>query len=503
MIPSILLILLAFLALLLGYPVGLTLGGVAILFALIGTLFGFFDSSLFHAIPPRLFGIMTNPLLVCVPLFIFMGVLLQRSGLAHSLFESLSHLLRHRRGGLPIAVTLVGALLATMTGIVGASITTLGLMALPILLQRNLSPSQATGCIASSGTLGQIIPPSIVLIILADQLSIAHRSARSLSGQFSADPVLVPDLFTAALLPSFLLVVFYIVWHYLSSPPMQPPPAQQSDSSLTSSASPSIISLFFSLLPITILIFLTLGVLLTGIATPTEAACFGCIGAIFLVSRKFSSWQFWFGVASTILFFTFHFFELNILRNFFILCFFLVLLSCCFTLWRVDILRLVLSESVHLVSIIFLIIFGTSIFALVFRGFGGDTFIHSFLSDLPGGTMSALFLVMLTIFLLGFFLEFLEITYLVIPLTAPILLSLPMSDGSFMHPLWLGVLIALNLQTSFLTPPLGISLFYLRSVSPSYISTLSLYRGIIPFVIIQLLVLFLVFFYPTLAIWFI
>ena len=457
MSPPLLFLLLTFCFLFLGYPVALTLGGISVLFALIGHFFGWFDIFLLNAVPSRLFGVITNQTLLAVPPFVFMGLVLHRSGISDSLFRCLSHLLRRRRSGLLIAVTLTGGLLAATTGIVGASVVTLGLLALPVLLRHNISPSVASGVIASSGTLGQLIPPSIVLIVLADQISHAHIGVR-LSGGSVDESVTIVDLFAGAILPGFLVITLYIVWHLLSglgSPTSEAIDSETTDSETTDNDSPpdtrTILVSF--LLPI-FLVVLVLGGILGGLATPVESACIGAFGALCLAYQKILSTEF---------------------------------------------LSSVLEESVHLVSMIFLIVLSASIFGLVFRGLGGDDLIHELFDFLPGGTYGALLFVMLLIFFLGFFLEFLEITYLVLPLVTPVLLSLPMSDGSLMNPVWLGILFALTLQTSFLTPPLGVSLFYLRGVAPESVTTGAMYRGVIPYILIQILVLFIVLLFPFLA----
>ena len=430
--------------LLLGYPVGLTLGGVSVLFGLIGWGLGAFDPVLFYAIPPRLFGIMTNSVLLAIPLFVFMGLVLERSKLVENMLQSAAYLFQNFRGGLVISVTLVGMLMAASTGIVGASVVTLGLLALPNLLKNNVPPQLAGGTVAAAGTLGQIIPPSIVLIVLGDQMSNAWQEAQTRSGNFAPETVSVSDLFAGALVPGLMLVLFYVGYLWFQSNPVENDAPK---------VSPPEGNIWQSFLPPLILIAAVPGAILAGIATPSEAASVGAVGALLLAWRRLNFSAF----------------------------------------------KSVLEESTHLIAMIFLIVIGASLFALVFRGLGGEETIIALLSDLPGGTYGALLIVMVVIFILGFFLDFLEITFVVVPLVAPVLLTLPMADGSSMSPVWLGVLIALNLQTSFLTPPFGLSLFYLRSVAPKELTTVALYRGVAPFVGLQLLVLGVVMALPWLA----
>ena len=507
MSADILLVIVGIAALMIGYPAALTLGGVAVVFAVVGVMTGTFDPFLLSAVPSRLFGILTSQILLAVPLFVFMGLVLEKSGVAEAMFSNLARYLRNRRGGLGVAVTIVGAMLAASTGIVGASVVTLGLIALPALLDNGVRADRAAGTVAAAGTLGQIVPPSIVLIVLGDQMSNAFQKMQSDSGQFSVDTVSVSDLFAGAILPAMLLVGLYVCWQFLTADKVRDnKPAVQHHH-----AGNNFGDLLVFMAPV-ILILLVLGSILGGVATPTESAALGAVGALFLAARHQAvsraqkgvsdaglglllflfilRWLFnvenaavwWLGIAASAAFST-------------------MLLSSIVALNKVGVLRPVLAESVHLISMIFLIVIGTSIFALVFRGFGGDDTVNALLSDLPGGTWSALLIVMLAIFVLGFFLEFLEITYLVVPLVAPVLLSLPMGDGSVMSPIWLGVLIALNLQTSFLTPPFGVSLFYLRSVAAQEITTNSIYRGCAPYIFLQLLVLAVVLVFPALTTW--
>ena len=500
-------------ALMSGYPVGLTLGGISILFAIVAWSLGAFDPALFSAIPSRLFGIMNSQVLLAIPLFVFMGLVLEKSGLAENMFRAFAKLLRHRAGGLTIAVTLVGMLMAASTGIVGASVVTLGLLALPAMLKEGEQPTLAAGSVAAAGTLGQIIPPSIVLIVLGDQMSNAYQKMQTDAGNFAPDTVSVPDLFAGALLPGLLLVALYLVWQVFAHKSVQR--SERVPKSVQPEQQDSPVPLLLAILPPLVLILLVLGSILGGVATPSESAALGAVGALLLAARR-GVWdedadRFYAvplaGLISLILLFAMRLvlspeagLSLAVAR-FLVLAVVIALADALITLFKRNQLMPVLDDSVHLISMIFLIVIGASIFSLVFRGLGGDATIASLLSDLPGGTWGALCVVMLILFVLGFFLEFIEITYVVVPLVAPVLLAMPMADGSLMNPVWLGVLIALNLQTSFLTPPFGVSLFYLRSVAPAAITTATLYRGVVPFVVLQLLALVIVMIFPMLVTW--
>lgn len=443
------------LVLLAGYPVAFSLGGTALLFALAGMLSGTFDESFLMALPNRLFGIMTNGILIAVPLFVFMGVMLERSNVAESLLDTMARLFGSLRGGLGISVIIVGMLLAASTGIVGATVVTMGLMSLPTMLKRGYDPALSSGTICASGTLGQIIPPSIVLILLGDVLSSAYQQAQLDMGIFSPETVSVGDLFAGALIPGLILIILYIVFLFSTAylkPEKMPlikdveektqPPAIQKNLTL---------QVLRVLLPPLLLILAVLGSILTGAATPTEAASVGAIGAVILAIQQRQ-------------------FNLKILRH-------------------------VMRNTTEISSMVFLIFIGASLFSLVFRGFGGDEQVRDFLSDLPGGIFSAMLLVMLVMFLLGFILDFIEITFVVVPIVAPILLSMGID------PVWLGIMIAINLQTSFLTPPFGFALFYLRGVAPPEVTTQHIYKGVAPFIAIQVFVLLLLAIWPVLTTW--
>ena len=435
-------------ALLAGFPVAFTLAGVALIFALLGIITGIFDSAFLHAFPSRLFGIMSNETLIAVPVFVFMGVMLERSKLADQLLQALAQLMRRIPGGLGLAVMLVGTLMAASTGIVGATVVTMGLLSLPTMLKYKYDPSIATGSICAAGTLGQIIPPSIVLILLADVLSNAYQQAQLRMGIFSPETISVGELFAGALLPGLLLVSFYMLYLVLMA--LYKPESMPSVEDMAGE-NVSLLTILKLLAGPLLLIIAVLGSILMGLATPTEAAAVGATGAMLLAlhQRQLS----------------------------------------------IETLRAVVYQSARISAMVFMILIGASLFSLVFRGYGGDEYVQSLLSSLPGGEVGALLVVMLVLFLLGFILDFIEITYVVIPIVGPILLAMGI------NPIWLGVMIAINLQTSFLTPPFGFSLFYLRGVAPPEIATASIYKGVIPFIAIQLLMLGLLSVWPGLATW--
>ena len=431
--------------LLAGYPVAFSLAGTALAFALAGVAFGGFDAAFLGTMPNRLFGIMSNETLLAVPLFVFMGVTLERAKIAESLLDSLSGLFRGLRGGLGISVTVVGMLLAASTGIVGATVVTMGLLSLPTMLRHGYSPRISTGTICAAGTLGQIIPPSIVLVLLGDVLSSAYSQAQLSQGIFSPDTVSVGDLFVGAAVPGLVLVLLYVI--YIAGVAICNPAAMPAADS--GSRTTKFLDLLGALLPPLLLILAVLGSIMAGFATPTEAAGVGAVGAVVLALIKR---------------------ELT---------------------WSK--LREVMQSTIRISSMVFLILVGASVFSLVFRGYGGDVLVQEFLTSLPGGAFGAVVIVMLLMFLLGFVLDFIEITFVVVPIVGPILLTMGLD------PVWLGVMIAINLQTSFLTPPFGFALFYLRGVAPDSVRTGDIYRGVIPFVAIQLLALGLLAVFPELA----
>ncbi len=445
---ALLLFLSVILLLLAGFPVAFSLGGTALLFALVGTVGGGFEEAFLTSIPSRIFGIMSNETLVAVPLFVFMGVTLERARIAEELLETLSSLFGSLRGGLGISVTLVGMLLAASTGIVGATVVTMGLLSLPTMLKRGYSAEVATGTICASGTLGQIIPPSIILVMLGDVMSSAYQQAQLAQGIFSPKTVSVGDLFAGALLPGLLLVLLYIL--YLVVVAIFRPETMPAHSTHGEPAA-SIGKVLGALFPPLILIFAVLGSILGGFATPTEAAGVGAMGALLLATLRRT---------------------LSMER-----------------------LREIMRSTLRISSMVFLILIGASLFSLVFRGYGGDDGVRAVLESLPGGVFGAMLVVMLVMFLLGFVLDFIEITFVVVPIVGPVLLAMGLD------PVWLGIMIAINLQTSFLTPPFGFALFYLRGVAPATVTTGQIYRGVIPFVGIQLLALLILSVFPSLVTW--
>ena len=442
-IPLILLLLICS-ALLIGYPVALTLAGVSILFALICVPFEIFDPTIFKSIPIRIFGIMNNMTLLAVPLFIFMGTILERSGVAAKMLENMATAFKSIKGGLSISIIIVGALLAASTGIVGATVVTMGLMSLPIMINQGYEKSFSAGLIASTGTLGQIIPPSIALVLLGDVMSNAYQRAQNDMGIFSQQTVTVGDLFVGAIIPGVLICIGYLIYTMYKN---------RNNKNLkiyNNNARINQVEVIKTLaMPVT-LIFLVLGSIFAGIATPTEASAIGAFGALIIA-------------------------YINGKINF-------------------DFLKETSEKTAIVSTMIFTILIGASIFSLIFRGVGGDDLIDLIFNSLPGGAYAALIFVLVIIFLLGFILDFIEICYVIIPLVAPPLLMMGF------EPVWLAILFAINLQTSFLTPPFGFSLFYLRGVADESIQTNEIYRGVMPFIFIQLLILTIVVMFPTIII---
>jgi len=434
--------------LLAGFPVAFSLGGTALIFAFAGVIGGGFEPAFLAGLPSRIFGIMVNETLIAVPLFVFMGVTLERARIAEDLLETLSSLFGSLRGGLGISVTVVGALLAASTGIVGATVVTMGLLSLPTMLKRGYSPEIAAGTICASGTLGQIIPPSIILVMLGDVISSAYQQAQLAQGIFSPRTVSVGDLFAGALIPGVLLVILYILYLIIVAIIR---PASMPAHIADGRSGPSLGRVLRALFAPLFLIFAVLGSILSGIATPTEAAGVGAVGAICIALLRQG---------------------LSLSR-----------------------LREIMQCTMRISSMVFLILIGASIFSLVFRGYGGDDVVRSALSALPGGVVTAMLVVMLVMFLLGFVLDFIEITFVVVPIVGPVLLTMGLD------PVWLGIMIAINLQTSFLTPPFGFALFYLRGVAPPSMSTVQIYRGVMPYIGIQLFALLILAIFPELVTW--
>ncbi len=433
--------------LLIGYPVAFSLGGTAVLFTLIGSdllpSWGIalpwepiFALARLNILPNRIYGIMSNYTLVAVPFFVYMGVMLEKSGLAEELLETMGMLFGTLRGGLAISVVAVGALLAASTGVVGASVVTMGVLALPVMLKYNYSKTLATGVIASSGTLGQIIPPSIVLVILGDQIGVS-----------------VGQLFLGALIPGLMLAGLFILWVIFvaitrpQDAPALPPEAR------TLHGTALLLKVLKSLLPPLFLILLVLGTIFFGFATPTEAGAMGALGAMLLaaINRRLT------------------------LKN----------------------LLNTMSQTVTLTSMVFIILVGATAFSMVFTALHGDRVVDNFLLNLPGGQWGFLFFTMLVIFILGFFIDFIEITFIVVPFITPIAVQYFGQDMMT----WFGILIAMNLQSSFLTPPFGFALFYLKGVSPPSIRSGDIYRGIVPFIVLQLIAVVLLILFPSLVTW--
>ena len=500
------------LGLMAGFPVAFTLGGVSLIFGLIGNAVGAFDLSFFGFIPNRIFGVMTNEVLLAVPLFVFMGVMLERSKVADDLLNTMGALFGTMRGGLGISVCVVGALLAASTGIVGATVVTMGLLSLPTMLRWGYDPKLATGTICASGTLGQIIPPSIVLVVLGDQISNAYQDAQRAMGNFAPDPVSVGDLFAGALIPGLMLVGLYIAWQLVMAAirPESAPPVSDANALGRVSLGKTVGAL---IVPI-ILIVAVLGSILAGIATPTEAAAGGAIGATLLGGLRLAPGRQGMvmlvgGLALIGVLFLTGSLDLRLGRSDVTgeeqlgiyaaaLCCLLLGLGILDALRRTHkdgTLREVMQQTAKISAMVFGIVIGAQIFSLVFRGLGGDDIVHEFLTSLPGGAFGAMLVVMLIMFIMGFFLDFIEITFVVVPIVAPILLMMDI------NPVWLGIMIAINLQTSFLTPPFGFALFYLRGVAPPSISTMQIYAGVIPFVALQVLMLAVLWVFPDLTLW--
>ena len=419
-----------------GFPVAFVLSGVSLLFAIVGIYLDFFDYSYLMAFPNRLFGIMNNQNLLAVPLFIFMGLILEKTKIAENLISNMNMLFKETSSGLAISVVAVGALMAASTGIVGASVVTLGLLTYPVLIKNGYSSSIASGTICASGTLGQIIPPSLVLILLADVLSSSYQQAQLNKGIFSPETITIGDLFLGALIPGLILPLLYII--YLKTLKIK-------NVNINTNRTVNLYSIVF---PLSLMV-IVLGSIIFGIATPSEAAGLGALGALILSFSKN-----------------------NLTKK--------TLDKCIY-------------DSIKLTSMVFMILIGATLFSLVFRGLEGEEFIHRFLIEMPDDKFVTLTIILLIMFLLGFILDFIEITFIVIPLVGPALFTLGFD------PLWIGILIALVLQTSFITPPFGFSLFYLRGVLPQSVKTTEIYKGIVPFLFIQLLLVMLVFIFPSLA----
>jgi tripartite ATP-independent transporter DctM subunit len=437
--------------LLVGYPVALTLAGVSLGFAVAGAAAGVMDLALLGALPERIFGIMSNGVLLAIPIFIFMGVMLERSRIAEALLETMGRLFGALPGGLGLSVIIVGALLAAAKGVVGATTVTMGLIVLPTMLRHGYDKALAAGTVAATATLAQIFPPATVLVLLGDQLSNSYQAAQLAQGNFAPQTVSVADLFAGAILPGLVLVLLYMlyligiaIFFPSQSPAIAPDPTAPRGFALVRRLIAVLVA------PIA-LILAVLGSILGGIATPTEAASVGAVGAMLLAAPSAG------------------------LKG---------------------LLIPVMMRTTQITSMIFMILIGATLFSLVFRGLGGDTMVERALTNLPGGTAGATLAVMAALFVLGFVMDAFEIIFVVVPIVAPVLLQMPGID-----PVWLGIMMAVNLQTSYLHPPLGATLFYLRGVAPPEVTTRHIYLGVIPFVVIQLGMLVALWFMPALATW--
>ncbi len=499
-----------------GYPVAFTLAGTGLAFAFLGDLLNVFSLSDLGAYPLRVYkSAMHTETLIVVPMFIFMGIVLEKSKIAEELLETMALLFSGIRGGLLISVTLVGALLAASTGIVGATVVTMGLLSLPTMLRYGYDKRLATGTICATGTLGQIIPPSIVLVLLADQLSNAYQEAQLAMGNFSPDTLSVGDLFAGALLPGLMLVALYLIYQisiaYLK--PSTTPPLPRAEMMATSRHANLTIRVLKALVPPIILIFAVLGSILLGIASPTEAASVGAIGALLLagdrLGKTHSPLIIAAGVSFVLIVLLSNVFDLRIARDvdlmstidqimigiaallsLILLAGILLATKRCY---ESGILSYVVKNTMSVTSMVFVILIGAGVFSLVFIGLGGKEMVADFLGNLPGGVVGAMITVMVVMFVLGFFLDFIEITFVVVPIVGPILLAMGV------NPIWLGIMMAVNLQTSFLTPPFGFALFYLRGVVPEGITTKDIYMGVIPFVGLQIVGLIILALFPELV----
>jgi tripartite ATP-independent transporter DctM subunit len=437
--------------LLVGYPVALTLAGVSLGFAGIGAASGVMNLALLGALPARIFGVMSNDVLLAIPLFIFMGVMLERSRIAEDLLETMGRLFGALPGGLGFSVIVVGVLLAAAKGVVGATTVTMGLIVLPTMLRHGYDKALAAGTVAATATLAQIFPPATVLVLLGDQLSNSYQAAQLAQGNFAPQTVSVADLFAGAIIPGLVLVLLYLL--YLIGVAIFFP--QKSPAIVPDPDAPRGFALARRLVAVLVapiaLILAVLGSILGGVATPTEAASVGAVGAILLAALRSGA---------------------------------------------TGLLMPVMVRTTQITSMIFVILIGATLFSLVFRGLGGDSMVERALTNLPGGVAGATLAVMAALFLLGFVMDAFEIIFVVVPIVAPVLLKMPGID-----PVWLGIMMAVNLQTSYMHPPLGPTLFYLRGVAPPEVTTRHIYLGIIPYVLIQLAMLVALWFLPALATW--
>lgn len=493
---------------LLGFPVSFSIAGTAVIFGYLGWVTDTMNISLMGAFGQRVFGTLTNDVLIAIPLFVVMGVILERSRIAEDLLQTMGRLFGQLRGGLGISVVLVGALLAASTGIVGATVIAMGMIALPTMLRTGYNPKMASGLVCTAGTLGQIIPPSTLLIILSDVMSSAYQQAQYEQGKFTIETISVGQIFAGALIPGLTLVAIYILYILLRGVfrPEDMPPVKSDD------GRPGIGEVARAILPPVLLIIAVLGAILGGVATPTEAASVGAIGAMLMAGvRQGANRNLVLGGTVALLILAVMAgvapvrFQRSDLTSFdyvlgasyvvLALIGIVAILACLRQAWKTDILKSALTSTMTVSSMIFATILTASMFSLVFVGLGGEEHVAEILESMPGGPTGALVFCMALIFVLGFFLDFVEITVILLPLIAPGLIMMGHD------PVWLAILIAINLQTSFLTPPFGFSLFYLRSAAPPEITTGQIYQGVIPFIALQLFGIFVIWLWPSLANW--
>jgi tripartite ATP-independent transporter DctM subunit len=497
-------------ALMLGYPVVFTLAGTGFAFGLIGHWFGAFDLSYFNALPLRYWGILNNEVLIAVPLFIFMGVMLERSGIAEDLLRTLGEVFGRLHGGLAFSVIVVGALLAASTGIVGATVTTMALISLPAMLRTGYNKELASGLICATGTLAQIIPPSTVLVFLAVIMQTANSQVQLAKGNFVPATLSVGDLFAGAFIPGLILAGLYALWVIVvilvrpgSAPPM-----------VVSRAPGLYRKVVVALAPTLLLIIAVLGSIIAGIATPTEAASVGAMGAILLtmvrlIGNAFAQrlpeerveralFWYWIGTVALLVVLAMLSGAKGVLTGSVLLTagtLLSILLTRDTRRLFLRVLTGVAQQSLNLTVMVFVIFLGATVFSLVFTRLGGEAIVGEFLAAMPGGVHGAVFVVMAIVFVLGMFLDTFEILFIVVPISAPVLLNMDVD------PVWLSIMLAINLQTSYLTPPFGFSLFFLRGVAPPEVTTGHIYRGIVPFVGLQMLALAIVWIFPQLATW--
>ena len=496
------------LVLLSGYPVAFVLGGTALLFAAAGMVTGTFSPADLTFVPNRLFGIIDNTTLMAVPLFVFMGVMLEKSRVAEKLLASMGQLFGGLPGGMGVAIILVGALLAASTGIVGATVVTMGLLSLPTMLRQGYQPQLSTGLICATGTLGQIIPPSTLLIILADVMSNAYQQAQYEQGKFAVEALSVGQFFAAALVPGLVLVSLYLIY-VLARGVLRPDDMPPAPPDLPRPSRPEVLG---AIVPPVLLIFAVLGSILGGLATPTEAAAVGAVGALLLAGARRGRHRGVIAVAAAaliVLAIAAGLFPVRLQRGdlgtgaylagglYIVLTLVGVtgILAALNNLLRDRVVHGAVASTMTMTAMIFATILAAGMFSLVFIGLGGEERVAHWLENLPGGATGALLVTMVIVFFMGFFLDFVEISVIVLPLVVPTLILLGHD------PIWLGIVLAINLQTSFLTPPFGFSLFYLRGAAPPEVTTGHIYRGVLPFIVLQAIGVAVVWFFPALATW--